>query len=337
MNPEKIYSVAVIGSGSAGTMAALRTVLNNDECLLVAGTPRDRKKSRAMWVRKIENMPAHFQYSKGIDEPNAEVIEWIGQSKFSQNLTFLKNIGVTQVQKNADGVFELTDSKNNLHYARFVILCTGVMDVQPLIESKIAPILPFANLQTVDYCLRCDGHHVKEQHTTVIGHTTSAAWVAIMLFERYRTPTMKVLLHGQKPEMDADVTELLAMYGIEVVPGEIKRVLGDTKSGQIEGFELVDGTTVKTSLCFVSLGMIVYNELAKSVGAELDSRGFVKADQQGKTSVDGFYVAGDVMAGTKKQIYTAWDTAVNAADAINQKLRAARREIELTKFRNKAN
>ena len=51
MNPEKIYSVAVIGSGSAGTMAALRTVLNNDECLLVAGTPRDRKKSRAMWVR----------------------------------------------------------------------------------------------------------------------------------------------------------------------------------------------------------------------------------------------------------------------------------------------
>lgn len=333
MNPEKIYSVAVIGSGSAGTMAALRAVLNNDDCLLVAGSPKDRKKSRAMWVRKIENMPAHFQYTKGIDEPNAEVIEWIGLSKFSQNLTYLKNIGITQITKNTDGIFELTDSKNNLHHARYVILCTGVMDVQPLIESKIAPILPFANLQTVDYCLRCDGHHVKEQHTTVIGHTTSAAWVAIMLFERYRTPSMKLLLHGQKAELDADVSELLEMYGIELVPGEIKKVLGDTKLGQIEGFELVDGSTVNTSLCFVSLGMIVYSELAKGLGAETDNRGFVIADQQGKTSVDGFYVAGDVMAGAKKQIYTAWDTAVNASDAINQKLRASRRAIELTKFR----
>lgn len=334
MNPDKIYSVAVIGSGSAGTMAALRVVLNNDECLLVAGSPRDRKKSRAMWVRKIENMPAHFQYSKGIDEPNAEVIEWIGQSKFSQNLTYIKNIGITQIKKNAEGIFELTDSKENLHYARYVILCTGVMDVQPLIESKIAPILPFANLQTVDYCLRCDGHHVKEQHTTVIGHTTSAAWVAIMLYERYRTPSMKILLHGQNAELDADVSELLEMYGIELIEGEIKKVLGDTKLGQIEGFELANGAIVKTTLCFVSLGMLVYSDLAKSLGAELDNRGFVKADQQGKTSVDGFYVAGDVMAGTKKQIYTAWDTAVNAADAINQKLRAARREIDLKKFRS---
>lgn len=334
MKPEKIYSVAVIGSGSAGTMAALRVVLNNDDCLLVAGSPKDRKKSRAMWVRKIENMPAHFQYVKGIDEPNAEAIEWIAQSKFSQNLTYLKNIGITNIHKNGEGFFELTDSKNNLHLARYVILCTGVMDVQPLIDSKISPILPFANLQTVDYCLRCDGHHVKEQHTTVIGHTTSAAWVAIMLYERYRTPSMKLLLHGKKAELDEDVIELLKMYGIEVVSGELKKVLGDTKLGQIEGFELADGSSVKTSLCFISLGMIVYNELAKTLGAEIDNRGFVKADQQGKTSVDGFYVAGDVMAGTKKQIYTAWDTAVNAADAINQKLRAARREIDLKKFRN---
>jgi len=335
MNPNKTYSVAIIGSGSAGTMAALRCVLNNDDCLLIAGSPKDRKKSRAMWVRKIENMPAHFHYSKGIDEPNAEVIDWIGESKFSQNLNYIKNIGITQIHKNAEGVFELTDSKNNLHFARYVILCTGVMDVQPLIESKIAPILPFANLQTVDYCLRCDGHHVKDHHTTVIGHTSSAAWVAIMLYERYRTPSMKILLHGQKSELDEDLRELLDMYGIELIAGEIKKVIGDTKLGQIEGFELTDGATIKTSLCFVSLGMIVYSELAKGLGAELDNRGFVKADQQGKTSVDGFYVAGDVMAGTKKQIYTAWDTAVNAADAINQKIRASRREIELAKFRNK--
>jgi thioredoxin reductase (NADPH) len=71
--------------------------------------------------------------------------------------------------------------------------------------------------------------------------------------------------------------------------------------------------------------MIVYNELAKQLGADVDERGFVKADESGLTSVTGLYVAGDLKANTKKQIYTAWDTAVSAANAVNMKIRAARR------------
>jgi thioredoxin reductase (NADPH) len=84
-------------------------------------------------------------------------------------------------------------------------------------------------------------------------------------------------------------------------------------------------------MSFVSLGMIVYNELAKLVGADLDERGFVKADESGLTNIEGFYVAGDVKANTKKQIYTAWDHAVNSADAINQKLRSESRAKLLSK------
>ncbi len=91
--------------------------------------------------------------------------------------------------------------------------------------------------------------------------------------------------------------------------------------------------SLHAEMTFVSLGMIVYNDLAKNLEATLDSRGFVVGDAQGQTNVSGFYVAGDVMAGTKKQIYTAWDSAVNAADAINQKLRSETRQIQLTHFR----
>jgi thioredoxin reductase (NADPH) len=94
---------------------------------------------------------------------------------------------------------------------------------------------------------------------------------------------------------------------------------------------------VEADMGFVSLGMIVYSDLAKEVGAELDERGFVKADSVGHTTVDGFYVAGDVMAGTKKQIYTAWDTAVNALDVINQRLRSERRQKKLLEYRKRVN
>ena len=328
-----VYPVAVIGGGSAGVMAVLRCVLNNDECLFFPGSAKDRKRSRAMWVRKIENMPAHFSYERGIEQPNNETLEWIAQSSFASNLHLIKNTGVESITRDVSGVFHLTDHKGTAHQARHIIFCTGVMDVQPLINGNIAPILPYANLQTVDYCLRCDGHHVKEKATAIIGHTKGAAWVAIMLYERYRPSAMYLLLHGQTSQIDAETQELLHMYGIQTHAAEISKVLGDPKKGMLTGFSLVDGTGLHAEMGFVSLGMLVYNDLAKQLDVKLDERGFVIADAQGLTSVPDFYVAGDVMAGTKKQIYTAWDTAVNAADAINMKLRSARRAEDLKKFR----
>jgi thioredoxin reductase (NADPH) len=328
-----IYDVAVIGSGSAGTMAALRCVLNNDSCLVLAGSPQDKKRSRALWVRTVENMPAHFHYKRGIEEPNAEVFKWVSESKFKDNLNLLKNIGATSIVKNDENLFIITDSKNQTHTSRNIILCTGVMDVQPLIESSIEPIFPYANAQTIDYCLRCDGHHIKDKKTAIIGHNNGAAWVAIMLYERYQT-SVTVLLHGEKSQIEPETLELLQMYKIEILKDKIIEIEGDKKLGRLDAFVFEDGTRIEFEMAFVSLGMIVYSDLAKSLGAKLDERGFVVTSPQGLSSVDGLYVAGDVMAGVKKQIYTAWDTAVNAADAINQKIRSEKRAKALAEFRS---
>ncbi len=327
-----MHSLAIVGSGAAGTMALLRATLNNDDCIVFPGTPKDRKRSRAMWVRKIENMPAHFGYAKGIDDPMHEVLRWIEASPFAAKLDFRKHTGVARIEKN-DAHFAIVDSKGEAHAAKYVLLCTGVMDVQPLIGGSIAPVLPFANLQSIDYCLRCDGHHVLNKPTAVIGHTVAAAWVAIMLHERYSPPAMCILTHGEAPQFDAELRELLALYEIQVESAVIASVDGDAKKGELTGFTFADGRRIPAQMSFVALGMLVYSELAKGLGAELDARGFVKADAQGQSTVPGLYVAGDVMAATKKQVYTAWDTAVNAVDAINQKLRAEKRALKLAQFR----
>lgn len=322
----KIYPVSVIGGGSAGVMAVLRCVLNNDEVLFFPGAPRDKKKSRAMWVRKIENMPAHFHYKRGIEEPNLETLKWIEASEFSSKLNHQKNLGIVDIKKNEHGLFVLSDSKGASYLSKYVILCTGVMDVQPEIAGTIETIFDYANAQTVDYCLRCDGHHTLGKRTAIIGHGNGAAWVAIMLYERYKQPEMIILTHGKKAEFSEDTQKLLKLYNIRVLENTIKEIQGEEKGKVLKGFVLDDGNIIQAEMSFVSLGMIVYNELAKLLGAELDDRGFVKADESGLTSISGLYVAGDVKANTKKQIYTAWDHAVNAADAINQKLRASARE-----------
>lgn len=305
-------------------MAALRTVLNNDECLFFPGSAKDKKKSRALWVRKVENMPAHLQYKRGIEDPNAETLKWISESAFKEKLVIQKNTGVVSLKKESD-IFIITDSKGNNHKAQFVILCTGVMDVQPVINGTIETVFDYANAQTMDYCLICDGHHVLGKRASVIGHTNSAAWVAIMLYERYQAGNFHILTNGKTPDFGEDTKKLISQYGIRVVQTEIRSIEGEEKGKVLKAFHLLDGTRVETDICFVALGMIVYNELAKQVGAEIDERGFVKGDENGQTSVPGLFVSGDLKANTRKQIYTAWDNAVSAANAINLKLRASRR------------
>lgn len=321
---QKVYPVCVIGGGSAGIMAVLRTVLNNDECLFFPGAAKDKKKSRALWVKKVENMPGHFQYQRGIEEPNNNTLKWIETSPYKNNLIHHKNTGVVSLKKEND-LFEIIDSKNQTHYAQYVILCTGVMDVQPEIAGGIEAIFDYANAQTVNYCLLCDGHHVINKRTSIIGSSNSAAWAAIILFERYSPRDMCILTNGEKPDFQKDTQLLIDKYGIKIFEKPILKIKGREKGNILDGFEFEDGTSVETDINFVSLGMIVYNELAKQLGAELDDRGFVKADDTGLTSVANLYVAGDLKANTKKQIYTAWDNAVNAANAINMKIRISRR------------
>lgn len=305
-------------------MAALRTVLNNDECLFFPGSPKDKKKSRAMWVRKVENMPAHLGYKRGIEDPNAETLKWIAESPFKDNLVTQKNTGVKSLEKDGE-IFKITDSKDQIHFAKFVILCTGVMDVQPEIKGSIETVFDYANAQTIDYCLICDGHHVFQKKASVIGHGNGAAWIAIMLHERYRPDNLTILTNGKKAEFQPDTLKLIDTYAIKVEESVITDIVGENKGQTLKAFKLENGKTVETDISFVSMGMIVYNELAKQLGADLDERGFVKADESGLTSINGLYVAGDLKANIKKQIYTAWDSAVNAANAINMKIRASRR------------
>jgi thioredoxin reductase (NADPH) len=321
----KIYDVAVIGGGCAGVMAVLRVVLNNDECLFFPGSPKHKKKSRAFWVTRVENMPAHLPFKKGIEEPNKQSLDWLAESEFKDRLHWKKNCGVEKITKDADGFFTLTDNKNETYRAQFIILSTGVMDVQPEIGNSISPIFDYANVQLADYCLRCDGHHVLGKKTGVIGHALGAIWVAIMLHERYSPPSMTLFTNGEMPEFDDATKNLFDLYQIKVETSKIEKINGDATVKKLKSFTLTS-KEVEVEIVFISLGMIVYNELAKMLSAKLDSRGFVETDLKGKSSIDGLYVAGDLRANTKKQIYTAWDGAVDSADEINMKLRVHKRQ-----------
>jgi thioredoxin reductase (NADPH) len=147
---------------------------------------------------------------------------------------------------------------------------------------------------------------------------------------------MKIFTNGKDPEWltDSHLCKLIELYKIKVVTGEILSITSDEaknlKAFQIKNTEKrgVNASEANGSwyeepvqVAFPMLGQIAYNELAKSLGAEVSEKGNVKTNEKGESSVSGFYVAGDLREGKKYQIYTAWDMAVDSVDDMDFKLR----------------
>lgn len=328
---EDIYEIAVIGAGAAGQMGALRSVLNNKKTIVFTGDAASKKKSRAMWVHKVVNMPMAADLNRPITSATKDTFQWIkDESGFADKFTDMQET-VVSLEKNKDtGYFKLKTNADKEFTAKFVLLATGIMDIQPEIDGSIRPVLPYANQGHVDYCVRCDGHKSKNKVTATIGHGAAAAWVAIMLHERYQPPGMKIFTNGQTPEFPEETLPLLEAYNIKVVKEPILSIKGDPKE-KMEAFVLKDCENMaedcdKTKeeaveFAFAMLGQIAYNDLAKQVDADINSRGNIICSAKGESSVPGLYVAGDLRDTGKYQIYTAWDQAVDSVDDMDGKLR----------------
>ncbi len=315
-NTEQIYPVVVIGCGAAGTMAAKRAVLNNTPVLLFLGANQEKRRSRGNWVRTVDNIPGLERYNRVINELRDETLADISQGPFSSNL-YAVNDSVVQIEKDGE-LFRLTDSSGNVYRGQYVLLSTGIMDEQPHIQGSIRPILPYSNGQSVAYCLVCDGHRCLDRNTVVIGHSEEAAKGAILLAEKYHPPGLALLTNGNALAISESTQEKLNRWNVKVYASPIYEVLGTN----LEGFQLESGEIVKAEMGFVMLGIRPNNQLALQLGAEVDERGLVITDPKGESSVPNLFIAGDLRSGSMKQIYTAWQHAVDTIQTINSRLRS---------------
>ncbi len=321
------YDLAIIGGGGAGQMAILRAALNQLNSVVFLGDAKAKKRSRHIWVHNVENIPGMFDLKNPISHTEKEVLNFIAsRNELSDKVKTVKQ-SVTKIQKIEAG-FSL-EAAGTTYQARYVVLCTGTMDVQPHIQGSIEPVFPYANRGDILYCIRCDGHKTIGKTCAVIGHSTSAGWVALTLKERYQNPKIYVLSNGRPFEGSMEVRELLDLYNIEVFEDPILGINGDPKS-HMEGFQLAE-QSIAAERAFVVLGSIVHNDLARQLGVELDEREHILTNAKCESNVPGFYAVGDLVSGKKKQVYTAWDMAVDAVDDIDGKLRTQRRKELLDK------
>lgn len=337
---EQRVEMAVVGGGGAGTMAYLRGVLNRTQSALFLGDADSKRKGRSTWVMHVDNIPGMHDQSRPITGTAKSTLDWLNAQPELAPWGQVHKAAVQRVERTEDGGFRLhwteRGGEERSLETRTLIVATGVMDVQPEIDGSIQPILPFANRGDALYCVRCDGHKTIDKELSVIGAKDTAIHIASMMADRYGHERVQILTNGLEESFSPEVLELAEAYGMSVHRSPIAAVRGDARGDGLEGFTLADGSAVDTDCAIVSLGAIVYNDLLKQLGAELDATGRPVLGERYETSVPGVFAVGDLVAGHKMQVYTAWDEAVDAADAVDARLRAEKRAAKLEALRARA-
>ena len=301
--------VLIIGSGPAGLAAAIytgRAMLSTVIC------ERDYMSTGQIVESDcIDNYP-------GL--PNIEGYE-LGE-KFKAHAQaygteFIED-EVIKIEKSANGSFVIKFKSDNLLSVKAIIYAAGASHRKLGIDGEFA--LRGAG---VSYCAVCDGAFFKDKTTVVIGGGDTALGDALLLskickqvFVIYRGEKLRAAKSLQNKANDTVNIDII----YNAIPTSFN---GDKHLSSISLKNTKTGKTAELNAegAFIAIGSNPNSQILKGL-VELDKSGYVVADETGKTSVPGIFVAGDVRTKALRQVVTAVsdgaNEAISAENYINQ-------------------
>jgi len=111
-----------------------------------------------------------------------------------------------------------------------------------------------------------------------------------------------------------------------VIDAEVEGIQTD-ETGWLSAIEFADGTVREYRGGFAMYGATYNDDLAASVGAEIDDDGTVAVEDHGRTTVEGLLAVGDLTSG-HNQIPVAMGEGAKAGIACHYDLRAFPRSLE---------
>lgn len=165
----------------------------------------------------------------------------------------------------------------------------------------------------VSYCATCDGNFFRGKKTAVIGGGDVALEDALYLANICE----EVYLIHRRDEFRA------ARYLVDKAEKNDKiKILRSTQAEEIfgenkvQGLKLTNGADLDVDGVFIAVGVEANTGLVTDL-CELEN-GFVKADESGTTSAEGFFAAGDVRTKRLRQISTAVSDGANAVHSVEE-------------------
>jgi thioredoxin reductase (NADPH) len=173
----------------------------------------------------------------------------------------------------------------------------------------------------VSYCATCDGAFFKGSDVAVIGGGDVAAGDAIFLARGCR----KVYVVHRRDQLRAAKAlqeKMCSLPNVEMVwNSTVESIEGENQTGAVRCRNVKDGTerTLHVDGVFIAVGIQPNSGLLKDL-TKLDGNGYIIAGEDGKTSAEGIYAAGDVRTKVLRQIVTACADGANAVQSVEEYL-----------------
>lgn len=299
-----MYDIVIIGSGPAGLTAGIYAKRAGKSAIVIE---KDYEGAGQITLGgHVDNYPG-FLGASGM-----EIGEAIRKHAVDLGVTII-NATVKNIEKN-DDYFLITSDKPSEDTdgikAKNVVLATGAYHRTLGVKGEEE-----LTGMGVSYCATCDGALYRGASVVVAGGGDTAIDDAIYLSDIAEHVT---LVHRRDSFRAApsSVEKLRNKENVTIITGvNITEILGDD---EVTGIVLDNGSQIEAEGVFVAVGMIPRTELVEKFGV-LDNNGYVTASEDGATSVQGLYAAGDVRAKFLRQVVTAVSDGANCINTILQK------------------
>lgn len=284
------YDTVIVGGGPAGLTAALVLGRARRRVLLCDGeTPRNARAAHVHgFVTRDGTPPAEFRR--------------IAREQLAPYTSVkVRDESVVAID-GEHGAFTVRLADGDVVEARRVILAVGMVDELPA-------MLGFRELwgTSIVLCPYCHGWESRDGAFGCL--VPSAAWLDWPLMLRAWTRDVTVFTAGAF-EVPQESRDRLANSGIALETRPVRRIVGD--DGQIRAIELEDGDAVRCDLLFARPQQR-QTAIVESLGLELDDLGFVRVDEQRRTSRPGIYAAGDLTTMMQGALFAAAAGSLAAA------------------------
>jgi len=297
---DKTYQLIIVGGGPAGLSAGLYASRSKLDALLIE---RAILGGRILNAEMVENYPGFPQGISG-----AELGALIAQqaTKFGLPTVYAEVQGIE-----IRGDEKIVSTSEGQYRARAVIIAGGSE------HSKLG--VPGEEKYTgkgVSYCAMCDAAFFRDQVVAVVGGGNVALNDALFL-TRFAS---KVIIIHRRDQLRA--TKILqdkafANPKIEFLwDTVVESIAGDklVKEIRLRNVKTGKGSGLKVSGVFAAVGLRPNTEYLKAL-LTLDEGGFISVNGQMETGVPGIFAAGDIRAGSIRQVVSAVGDGASAAIA----------------------
>ena len=295
---DRTYQLIIIGGGPAGLSAGLYASRSKLETLLIEKAGLG---GQILNAEMVENYPGFPQGISG-----AELGALIAQqaTKYGLPTAFAEVQGIE-----IRGAEKIVSTSEGQYRAKALIIAAGSE------YSKLGvPGEEEFTGRGVSYCAMCDGAFFRDQVVVVVGGGNAALNDALFLT---RFATKVIVIHRRDQLRATKILQERAFANPRI------NFLWDTVVESITGDKLVreirlrnvktgKGSILVVSGIFVAVGLRPNTGYLKGL-LKLDEGGFIPVNNQMETEVPGVFAAGDIRAGSIRQVVSAAGDGATAA------------------------